>query len=108
MHTLKTHSYTPKIHIFFHTNALYRATKAIKWCFASGLIMARFVVFGSSLPSSTKRALQYQSQNFLDPLSAERERERGRAYGARETFAHNFDFLICTNSRVCVRYCYVT
>ena len=52
-----------------------------------------------------------QSLNFLDPrLLREREREgeRGReggrdkgAYGARETFSHNFDFYVVeTTERV--------
>ena len=45
-------------------------------------MIARFVVFGSSLPSPTKTALDFfkcQSQNFLNlrPLR-ERERERER------------------------------
>ena len=39
-----------------------------------------------------------QSQNFLDPLLRERERERERAYGARETVLHNFDLLCCKST----------
>ena len=34
-----------------------------------------------------------QNQNFLDPRLL-RERERERAYGARENFSHNFDFYV--------------
>ena len=41
------------------------------------------------------------SQNFLDPrllrereTERDRERDRERAYGACDTFSHNFDFFV--------------
>ena len=62
-----------------------------------------FLVFGSSLPSSTKTAWNIKKivvrvKAFWTPASAkrerERERERERGYGVRETFSHNFDFYV--------------
>ena len=105
---VKSHSYTPKIQTIF-TLMLCRATKAIIWSFAGGPMTARFFGIWILSPLINLNGMKYKKTLSESKLSGsprllkERERERERAYGARETFSHNFDFyFVQTAERVYV------
>ena len=118
---VKSHSYTPKIQTIF--TLIPRPSNGAS---LAGRSRPAFVVFGSSLPSSTKTTWNIKKKTMSESklsgsASAKREREREkerereggreggmegereRAYGARKTFSHNFDFyFVQTAERVCV------
>ena len=88
-----------------------RATKAIKWRFAGGPMMARFCGIWILSPLIDYNNIEIKKSlsesKVTGPLLL-REREREHMVPVKLNFSHNFDFLCCTNSWACVRYCYVT